>query len=522
MKDIIRQLFERCDYESVVNYDCSKLWLNFRYGGMMLELECSEETEKKYCFKRVGDFDEEEFCHDVKIGKLYITDPAPYTEDSGPDYDLSWRMFQSVKYIKSKYPTAIKDYHVSDFLMDPYIIEGENLWYSYFIEIAEDYKEDARFVDTVVDFLERYLPENSVNESIYQNLDITPRYDLRHLTTNTKARRLGYFKLMLALFKETPLLFEKPFMKKISDSAALYETALQNYKNNKGVIRQTKTGGGAKPYLDVALGLNLISKIGNGYELGKVSRAYNAMPQEKCNPFEMDSKDKAFFLETILRYDYLYIYSLLEYAYITHKPSYQDIKCVYQQLLLKNIRQMGEGANRADSIKKYSSQTIERRIREWKKPEVYLEHVLMPRLNWLYDLELLDLSDSLTFELTKEGERLFSAISGWHDIEGVPVVDPAPYLDACFMKIYDSTYFCGEKEYLNESEKDQLLTKYLEESFSLFKTFAPNRVTFSVFSNYAKWMLYKETYCVVDIDDIVKTNIYSNSRSFITTDIYKK
>lgn len=36
MKEIFQQLVNRCDYESVVNYDCSKLWFNFRYGGTLI------------------------------------------------------------------------------------------------------------------------------------------------------------------------------------------------------------------------------------------------------------------------------------------------------------------------------------------------------------------------------------------------------------------------------------------------------------------------------------------------------
>ncbi len=29
MKEILQQLVDHCDYDSVVNYDCSKLWFGF-------------------------------------------------------------------------------------------------------------------------------------------------------------------------------------------------------------------------------------------------------------------------------------------------------------------------------------------------------------------------------------------------------------------------------------------------------------------------------------------------------------
>ena len=48
IKETLQLIVNRSGYDSVVNYDCSKLWFSFRYGGMMLEVECDEETEEKY------------------------------------------------------------------------------------------------------------------------------------------------------------------------------------------------------------------------------------------------------------------------------------------------------------------------------------------------------------------------------------------------------------------------------------------------------------------------------------------
>lgn len=515
MKEIMQQIVGRCDYESVVNYDCSKVWFSFRYGGIMLEVECNEDIEEKYSFKQIGDFDIEEFCNDVKIGSLYITNPVSVIDEPFTDYNMSWKMFQMVKFIKSLYPASIENYCVSDFLMDPYVMEGENLWYSYFIKIAEDYKQNKHFISDIIDHLESCMPNVMTNGSMLKYHGIHPRYDLRLITTNTKVRRLGYFKLMLSLFLDNPLYLEKPFLKKVGVVATEHEEELQNYKNTKGIIKQTNTGGGAKPYVEVAIGMNLITKVGNGYEQGKVSRAYNAIQQQCSTLFDMGVIDKAFFLESILRYDYLYIFTLLEYAYTAQCPSYKDAKGVYQQMLLKNLRHMKEGANRVDSIKKLNFQTVERRIREWKKPNVYLEHVLMPRLNWLYDLELLDLRDNLSFGLTKEGERLFSAICGWRDISDTTITDPSPYLDTCFMKMFENVYGMYSHRKASETEIDNYLESYLEESFHLFKTFAPNRVTFSVFANYAKWKLFKDTGYTIDNDDIEKCFLKRNEDKYI-------
>ena len=515
MKDIMQLLVNRCDNDSVVNYDCSKLWFNFRYGGMMLEVDCKEGTEDKYCFKDVEELDIEEFCNDVRIGDMFITNPVSIKDEPFTDCEMNWKMFQMVRFINSFNSAALEYYYVSDFLMDPYIMEGENLWYSYFIKITDEFKLDKYFISAIIDQLEYSRPVVSLNSIMPYKSEITPRYDLRLLMTNTKVRRLGYFKLMLFLFKDNPLILEKPFLKKVSSVSTEHEEELLSFKNTKGIIRQTNTGVGAKPYVEVAIGMNFINKVGNGYELGKVSRAFNALQQESSSPFYLDMIDKAFFLESILRYDFLYIYTLLEYAYTGCYPSYKDAKGVYQQMLLNNLRQMMVGANRVDSIKKMSFQTVERRIKEWKKPDVYLEHVLMPRINWLYDLELLVLRDNLSFKLTKEGEKLFSAICEWRDISDAAIIDCSPYLDMCFMKVFEGVYGTHRQRLASDNEIDDYITSYLDESFHLFKTFASNRVTFSVFANYAKWRLYKETAYAIDVDDIVKGFLKRNQDKYI-------
>lgn len=479
----------------------------------MLELLCQDDLLDKSHFSRAADFDSEDFC-DVSFGKMFVTDFVCCIERPHVNPEMSWRMFQMVKSINSLVPASIEDYDVKYFLRNPYVMGTENLWYSYYIEITDAYRNNRLFVSNLISLLEDsiYKPTNGL---ITEGYDIKPKFDLRLLTTNTKSRRLGYLKLMLSIFKEKSLIYEKPFLKIIGETAINYEEALLSYKNTKGIIKPTKSGGGAKPYIDVALGMNLIAKIGNGYEQGKVSRAYNALMRETENPFVMDLIDKAFFLESFLRYDYLYIYTLLEYGYINAAPSYQNLKQVYQQMLLRNLYHMKEGASNVDNIMKLNFRSVEQRIKEWKKPGVYLEHVLMPRLNWLYDLDLLTLNDNLSFCLTAAGERLFSILCEWRTCEGILVADVSPFLDSVFMKVFDNVYGGCRKEMLSEVNEDQYLKSYLCDCFHKFKSFAPNRVTFSVFANYAKWRMYRETSCAIDTDDIARGFLSRHADEYI-------
>ena len=58
---------------------------------------------------------------------------------------------------------------------------------------------------------------------------------------------------------------------------------------------------------------------------------------------------------------------------------------------------------------------IKKRVQAWTKADVYMEHVLMPRLNWLYDLDILVLKNDLSFEITPQGEILMRILASFND-----------------------------------------------------------------------------------------------------------
>ena len=69
------------------------------------------------------------------------------------------------------------------------------------------------------------------------------------------------------------------------------------------------------------------------------------------------------------------------------------------------------------------------------------------------------------------------------------------------MKLYDIAVDCRANRF-NVDLNREVLQKYIDRAFVLFKSLAPNRVTFSLLAKYVKYMLYLEHKLAIDTDDI--------------------
>lgn len=104
--------------------------------------------------------------------------------------------------------------------------------------------------------------------------EISDYEKIQTLTTNTKTRRLGYLKLLAFFFtinKQVPKsIIDQKFELLCQD----YKDELKKYKNSKGVISRTESGGSAKPYIELAKNLRLLSISNNRYSPGKSFQVY--------------------------------------------------------------------------------------------------------------------------------------------------------------------------------------------------------------------------------------------------------
>ena len=329
-------------------------------------------------------------------------------------------------------------------------------------------------------------------------------YEIKVLSSNTKARRLGYLKILMEMFKVYPKISIAHISTKFEDFAHGYKGHLDRYKNNKGEVIRTKTGNSAKPYIELAEKMGLIHKTVGYYSLGKDGKVYNEIKQyltpNNPNPFVLDDFDTIFFMELLLKEDYLYLYTIITLAHRIANISYNYLKLNFKANLLKQCELYIENIHPQSFEKIQSIKNRTYRIRNWEKPEVYMEHVIMPRLNWLYDMDLISLNKDLSFDLTSRGKSLCYNLLAWNDLTFCEVVSPIWFIDNYYMQMIDMILGMSGNKF-NSSDYSNI-KKYIDSSFSLFKTLAPNRVTFSQMSKYVRYMLYLNDNKLIEAEDI--------------------
>ncbi len=379
------------------------------------------------------------------------------------------------------------------------------------IQLAEFILEKIDTLDIKgADFYLQFLTEE---------VKIKDNKQLNILTTNTKVRRLGYFKALSEFIdhKKVPVV---SINKKFESYCQVYSDEINSVDNNKGLVIETKSGISAKPYIDLAASLGYLTKVNNLYSSGKILKVFQVLKKQyfdEGNIFFLNDFDKLFFLENILKNDFFYFKNLLEMISIKDETSYSEIISSFQSKLIDNLDEFIINTG-FDSNRKITTQlkNIQKRIANWEKPNIYLEHVIMPRLNWMNDLGLIKLNAKNTIKLTPIGNRLFSHLCMWDDINTEKTISPNEFLDRFAVHLFDDCY--NDEKTINPDDLDFILKRiyfHIRDSFNFFQTLAPNRVTASQAINYTKYKLYFEDKIKVEFKYIENKLSDKNQVDFI-------
>ena len=489
--------------ESYVNSYRGEIWLDFDNYMLVLHYD----SPKEGVIPKTDNFELEDInFSELLIDEVCLSCGTNADDESYQENSISYTasMYAMIKQIQERFPDAIERYAVDTILLDDCDLYGcpENAEYGFRIYLREGFWEDNANLQELT--TERWRTEIAY-QSYYSPIPgkkLTDDYHFDFLGTNTKVRRLGYLGLLLSLFEDSPSIAKKNFGRLLEQKAQENQDALTAYKNQKGAITPTKTGVSAAPYIRLALEIGVIREMTGHYELGKMGRVYlearKVVQERQTNPFELTTFEKVFWLERLLESDYVYLHTLLEYAFLEVSPSYADLRKKFDSLVLDALERLHSSAY--ETLTKMALRNAIQRIKGWKKPEVYLEHILMPRLNWLYDLGLLELRKDLTFELTQEARLLFFNLAEWRDLGRADVCNPATYLDAYYMHIANDIFYGGQGGSCDNAE--EALEETLTYSFEHFRTMAPNRVTYSVYQAFAKYTLLLGKATVIEATDI--------------------
>lgn len=317
-------------------------------------------------------------------------------------------------------------------------------------------------------------------------------FSAQFLNTNTKVRRLGYLKLFFSFITEKKKIPQSFINKKFEEFSLNFSSQLNELTNKKGII-QNSNGKSAEPYVTLLREMDLITVVNRVVVPTKWLKTYLTLreifPHESSEVFVLDKIDKIFILEVILKKDFLYSIIILEFLFIREACTTNEIISSFQKLLLNRIENLLSQAAYKDEKGIPKLREIEKRVSGWKKAEVYLEHIIMPRINWFADLDLVALSDNI-ITINENGKRLLIELNSWVDIQGEYVADSTDFLKKFYPHIYAKSYFGSYGEYPEKEIIHGLLDEYINESFPLFKTLAPNRVTSSQVFTFAKYCLF--------------------------------
>ncbi|SHL08447.1 hypothetical protein [Flavobacterium chilense] len=479
--------------------------LSFEFGGDYViafsfdindDIDNDALDDEYYSYNTISDFsDIDEFLRRIdEFTSLTIKghEYLGWREDLTEGRSITNEMFSFIKIITAHQQDAVLDYYTSidfgDAMCDKY---GS---YLFNIQIIEELWWDIKFA--------KHLIENSISTvsvpNFYtvffrKNKLIKDNKIVPVLSTNTKVRRLGYFKILSLFLNENKKVPATSIDKKFENYCLKYKELLEENQFKKGLINETKTGISAKPYIDTANDLEFLNKINNIYYSGKPFKIYQVLKSEfsdSSNVFELNGFDRIFFLECILRNDYFYFSNLLELLYIEEKTTYSHLVHVFKNQLIARLENYKKENSHEDRKILNGIETVLNRIKKWEKPEVYLEHIIMPRLNWMLDFRIITGINN-EFKITEIGLKLFQHLCIWNDINTDKIISSDAFLDRFMVHLYDDCY--NNSEVVNPKDENLILKKmyrHIENSFDLFKTLAPNRVTASQAANYTKYQLY--------------------------------
>jgi len=369
------------------------------------------------------------------------------------------------------------------------------------------------------------------------------------LPTNTKQRRLGYLKLILNLFEESDYFPVAYFAQKVESAAQDTDEFLLEYRNTKGRIGRTRNGTSAKPYVELALNLRTVTEVNRSYILSKQSKVYRVISQQISkhglgqellytklhtnkpveqlklfrslpNPFRLNLFEQVFFLYQILSTDSLYTWGLLDIINQESSSSERAIRGQFQEKILNELKVQLE-SNLLPNQDKRKAFEISNRIRSWEKPDVYLEHILMPRLNWLLDLDFIDSEQfrSRIVAFSDSGHRLHTTLTHFYQDTLEKSTLTSYILENSFFRLINDAHALGYEEFsISYSESIEV---YIEDSFKYFRTAAPNSIAASQAILYCCYKMLLQHQCIVEFQEI-KELLLNNQFPRYALDWYKR
>lgn len=354
---------------------------------------------------------------------------------------------------------------------------------------------DAAFTEAELRYREELKGLSSFNDVVRRVQREFDEHPLCVLNTNTKTRRLRFI-TALARFAETGMDSQR-LANLLLTWASQHIDSLQAYTDPKGAILASSGLRSALPYLELAKELGILTPVGRGVTVTNEGRALVLLvpPQEV---FSLRLQEQLYFFYELLIRDRDMFYPLL--SLLKHgKHRKRDVRAefpeAYKQYLIRLRGHCGTARSR-----RQLDDALER-ISRWRRPEVYMEHVVEPRLSWFVDLDFCHFENDQVL-LTETGARVAEVLREPCEEGVIPVTKE--FLRRRFFKVF-APLLVPPEETLKKPSRAELVN-FLTDCCNILlrstKSLAPNRIVASTLLRYAGVKLFVEHRIAADFRDL--------------------
>jgi len=309
----------------------------------------------------------------------------------------------------------------------------------------------------------------------------------KSIITNTKVRRLGYFLQIVREIGKASLA-EETLLARLTSWAENNANLLVQYVDSTGVIKESPKGTSARRYLSSALEMELVAKIGREYKLTKHGKVLFLFTNKgECFPFELTPKEMCFLLNRLLLFDSDYLIPLLQFLRGHGECTLSSLQERFRDAVLSWLEIKVNYIFAEESRERNELLRVENRIKSWRKPKKYAEHIVPPRIHWLLDLRLIDwdfYKKTRKFALGKKGKVFLSHLPQIQDHLYVN----RDWLENDYFEDFILAFFPESAitrfSQLRCKEQHEIVHNFLKQSFTIFGTTDLLRIAASQFLYY--------------------------------------
>jgi hypothetical protein len=336
---------------------------------------------------------------------------------------------------------------------------------------------------------------NETMRAMQRDFDAKP---LCTVNANTKARRLRYV-VSLAHLAETPIntrLLSSRMLKWAEERRA----SLDVHEDPKGAILSSTGPRSVVAYIELASQLSILVSVGRKITLTNSGRALVLFQSDK-DQFALSASERLHFLFELLSHDRDLICPLiLEISEVRDRKS--ELRKIFPEAYKNYLMRLRDLAGTIRS-KRQIDAALERVIK-WRKAEIYMEHIVDPRISWLVDLKLCRLESDKVF-LTERGTTFAKWLRQYADAEVFVITES--FLRSQFFgtiaHLVDDDHQC-RREHATDEMLIGLLGSYCEFVRQHTSSLAPNRIVASTLFRYAGIKLWVEHGIAADFMKLVE------------------